>query len=230
MRLQLQDHGYMGQRDVRHARHRRRRQARHDQSRRYQSRTSAFCSDRSYYEDWENARNVRRKRSARQSSRQTSSVESNDDSETAEARLRRQLHLGDVAALARQAHRRSSGARYRRRTDRALLGDGAGRACRYRLRQIHRPQREDPSAEDGDESRRSNSNGKFRNGATPSSAIARALTSRLTPRLRALFLRAGYERSARGTNHNVDRRSKCRTKPSAADSTKPCAECSRITS
>ena len=34
----------------------------------------------------------------------TASVESNDNSQTAEARFRGQLHLGHVAALARQAH------------------------------------------------------------------------------------------------------------------------------
>jgi hydrogenase large subunit len=39
---------------------------------------------------------------------------------------RRQVHLGDVAEVVRQANRRLSGARYRRRTHRALLGHGPG--------------------------------------------------------------------------------------------------------
>ena len=47
---------------------------------------------------------------------------------SAEARLQRQVHLGHVAALARQAHRRSSGARHRRRPDRPSVVDGALRA------------------------------------------------------------------------------------------------------
>ena len=69
------------------------------------------------------------------------SVESDHDSETAEARLWRQLHLGDVAALARQTHRRSSGDGYRRRPDRPSLGDCAREAGQHRLRQIDRPKR-----------------------------------------------------------------------------------------
>ena len=74
---------------------------------------------------------------------QAASVESDDHSQAAEARFQRQLHLGHVAALVRQAHRRSSGARYRRRADRAALGHGARRTGRYRLCQSDRQQRED---------------------------------------------------------------------------------------
>ena len=84
------------------------------------------------------SRDVREDRSAGQSGGQASSLEPDHDSASAEARLRRQVHLGDVAALVRQAHRRSSGARHRRRPDRAPVGDGAGRPGGHRLHQGHR--------------------------------------------------------------------------------------------
>ena len=72
-------------------------------------------------------RDLRQEGSAGQSGRPAASLEPDHDSAAAEARLQRQVHLGDVAALVRQAHRRLPGARHRRRPDRALLGDGAGR-------------------------------------------------------------------------------------------------------
>ena len=81
----------------------------------------------------------------------------------------------------RQAHRRLSGARYGRRTARALLGHRARGHSRYRLHQSHRPQRQDLSAEDRRRCPKSSSNGRFRSGATRSNAIAPALTSRLMP-------------------------------------------------
>jgi hydrogenase large subunit len=49
--------------------------------------------------------NLRQDRSPGQSGRSAPSVEPNHNSPAAEARLRREVHLGDVAALARQAHR-----------------------------------------------------------------------------------------------------------------------------
>ena len=52
-------------------------------------------------------RDVRQDRSARQSGRSAPSVEPDDDAPAAEARLQRQVHLGHVAALVRQAHRAS---------------------------------------------------------------------------------------------------------------------------
>ncbi len=54
--------------------------------------------------------------SAGQSGRQAASVEPDDHSPPAETRLRGQVHLGDVAPLVRQAHRRLSRSRYRRRS------------------------------------------------------------------------------------------------------------------
>ena len=102
----------------------------------------------SYYDDWQNGRDLRQEGSAGQSGGSAASLEPDHDSTPAEARLQGQIHLGDVAALVRQAHRRLSGAGHRRRPDRALLGDRAGRHGGHRLRQSHRPQREDLSAED----------------------------------------------------------------------------------
>ena len=93
-----------------------------------------------------------------------------------------QVHLGHVAALVRQAHRRAPGPRHRRRPDRPALGHGAGRPGGHRLRQGDRPQRQDLPAQDGDAA-----GGRVRvedpaSGATPSSATAPAPTSRPTPR------------------------------------------------
>ncbi len=102
----------------------------------------------SYYDDWDHEETFVKQRSARQSGRPQASVESDHAAAAAEAQIRRQLHVGDVAALARQAHGRSSCARYRRRTDRTLVGDRVGRPGRYRLHQGNRPQREDLFAED----------------------------------------------------------------------------------
>ena len=89
----------------------------------------------SYYDEWKNQRNVRQDRSAGQSGGQEPSLEPDHDPAAAEARLRRQVHLGDVAALVRQADRRSSGAGHRRRPDRPPVGDGAGRTGGHRLHQ-----------------------------------------------------------------------------------------------
>ena len=136
----------------------------------------------SYYDDWENGETFVKTRSAGESRRSAASLESDHHSPPAEARLQGKVHLGDVAALVRQAHRRSSRARHRRRPHRALLGDGSGRHRRHRLHQGHRQERQDLSPQDGHAARRRNSNGRFRNGATPSSVIVPALTSRLTRR------------------------------------------------
>ena len=59
-----------------------------------------------------------------------------------------QVHLGHVAAVVRQADRRSSRAGYRRRPDCPAMGDGAGRTGGHRLHQSYRQEREDLSAED----------------------------------------------------------------------------------
>ena len=102
----------------------------------------------SYYDDWQNAETVREERSAGQSGRSAASLEPDHVPPAAEAQLRRQIHVGHVSPLVRQAHGRLSRARYRRRPDCAFLGDRAGRHRRHRLHQSHRPQREDLSSED----------------------------------------------------------------------------------
>ena len=82
----------------------------------------------SYYDDWQSSQTFVQDRSAGEQGRSAASVEPEHPPQAAEARLQRQVHLGDVAALVRQAHRRSSRARYRRRAHCALLGH---RACRH---------------------------------------------------------------------------------------------------
>ena len=86
------------------------------------------------------------------------------------ARFPRQVHLGHVAPLVRHTHQRLPGPRYRRRPDRALVGHGPGRQGRYRLHQSHRAERQDRICRRRPPSPRSNSNGRFRSGATPSNA------------------------------------------------------------
>ena len=62
----------------------------------------------------------------------------------AEARLRRQVQLDDVAALVRRQG--PPGAGHRRRPDRPAVVHRAGRPGRHRLRQVHRAQRADQPA------------------------------------------------------------------------------------
>ena len=100
----------------------------------------------------------------------------------AEARLRRQVHLGHVAALVRQAHRRSSGAGHRRRPDRPALGDGAGRDWSTSATSRRPATASRSTCPRRRRSRRSSSSGRSRSGATPSSATGPAPTSRPTPR------------------------------------------------
>ena len=104
----------------------------------------------SFYDDWEDGETFVKTRPAGQPGRSAASLEPDHHAPAAEARLRRQVHLGHVAALVRQAHRRPPGARHRRRPDRPALGHGAGRPGRHRLRQGDRPQRQDLPAQDGD--------------------------------------------------------------------------------
>ena len=73
-------------------------------------------------------RKVRQKRSSRQSCGPESSVESDHDSQTPEARFWRQIYVGDVSALARQADRRPSRARYRRGPNSQAVGHRTRRA------------------------------------------------------------------------------------------------------
>ena len=159
----------------------------------------------SYYDDWENGETFVKTDPLGNPVDQESSLEPDHDSAAAEARLRRQVHLGDVAALVRQAHRRSSGARYRRRPDRAPLGDGAGRHGGYRLHQGDRAQRQDVSAEDDVAARSGirveDSEVEQRHRARPGPHLLPGLCGRGG----AVFLREGDGGVARRTHQDVDR-------------------------
>ena len=144
------EHDRVGPGDVRHARRRRRRQGSSPPTWSTSTSASASCWAASFYDDWEDERDVRQDRSAGQPGRPAASLEPDDDAAAAEARLRGQVHLGHVAALARPADRRAPGARHRRRPDRPALGDGAGGPGRHRLHQGDRPERQDLPAQDGD--------------------------------------------------------------------------------
>ena len=128
-------------------------------------------------------RDIRQDRSTRQQGRSGTPVESDHHSAAAEARLRRQVFLGDVPALARQANWRSSGARHWRRGDRATVGHRVGGSGRHRLRQGDRQQRHHQPAEDRAQAGSGVRVEEFRSGATPSSAIGRGPISRPIPRL-----------------------------------------------
>ena len=139
LQLRLRGHDRLGPQDVRHPGRRRRRQAGDDTTWWRSTSASASCSA---------ARSTTTGRARRCSSThdplgnpvdRAPSLEPAHDSAAAEARLRRQVQLGDVAALVRRQG--SSRARHRRRSDRAAVGDGARRARRHRLRQGDRQQR-----------------------------------------------------------------------------------------
>ena len=77
----------------------------------------------SFYDDWEDQEMFVTARPARQPGRPPSPVEPAHDPAAAEARLRRQVQLGDVAALVRRQG--PPRARHRRRPDRPAVVDGA---------------------------------------------------------------------------------------------------------
>ena len=110
-----------------------------------------------------------------------------------------------------------------------LLGDRARQAGGHRLRQIHRQQRKDPSAEDrvetGSRIRMEDSEVEQCHRTRPRAHLFPGLRGGRRPLLR----RAGDEGTVMRAARRRSRRSRCRTKPSVAASTKPCAACSRIT-
>ncbi len=184
----------------------------------------------SFYDDWQDGETFVKADPLGNPDRPAPPVEPDDDAAAAEARLRRQVHLGHVAALVRPANRRASGARHRRRAAGAALGDRARRARRYRLREGHRDEREDSICRRPRSCPRRSSSGRSRAGATHSSATARAPISRRTrPRPRSASSSGRWRRSTRDAWRPC-RRSRCPRRRSAAASTRPCAACCRTTS
>ena len=146
----------------------------------------------------------------------------------AEARLRRQVQLGDVAALVRRQG--LPGARHRRRPARAAVVDRAGRPGRHRLRQGDRPQRGDQPAahhdEAGDDLRVEDPEVEQRARAQPRAHLLPGLRrgrARCTSRSRASSeVRAGRTQTwdeVRGAGRGA----------SAAASPRRCAACCRTT-
>ena len=184
----------------------------------------------SFYDDWQDGETFVKTDPLGNPVDQRHPVEPDDDAAAAEARLRRQVHLGHVAALVRQAHRRAPGARHRRRAARPLLGrrrwpgwstsatsrrpGTASRSTCPRRRRC----------------RRSSSSGRFRSGATRSSATGPGPTSRPTRRRRRCTSSSRRCRRCTPAGRRPGPSSRCPTRPSAAASTRRCAACSRTTS
>ena len=100
----------------------------------------------------------------------------------------------------------------------------------YRPRQSDRPERQDSSAQNGIAAAKSNSSGRFRDGATRSSAIVPAPISKLMPpRPPCISSNRRWPEVHAGRTDDVDAISRCRRKRSAAGSMKRCAACCRTT-
>ena len=146
LQLRVQGHGTLGQRDVRHPGRGRRRQAGHPLAGRHQPR-HPDPARQLVLRRLDRAGDVRQDRSAGQPGGPASPVEPAHQPAAAEARLgRRQVQLGDVAALVRRQG--PPGAGHRRRAAGPAVVDRAGRAGRHRLRQGDRQQRPDQPAQD----------------------------------------------------------------------------------
>ncbi len=130
LRLHLQEHGRLGPQDVRHARRGGRRRTGHHQSGRHQP-EHPHPAGQFLLRRLGRRRDLRHQGSAGQSGGSAPSLEPDHDSQTAEARFRRQVHLGHVAALVSREDQGVSGARHRRRADRTFLGHGQGRPGRH---------------------------------------------------------------------------------------------------
>ena len=131
----VQEHGRLGQRDVRHPGRRRRRRAGDDQPGRHQPRHPHPARAARTTRTGPTRRPSSPKDPLGQPGRQAPPVEPDDDPQAAEARpRRRQLQLGDEPALVRQAHGRPPRARHRRRRAGAAVGDGAGQQGRHAVR------------------------------------------------------------------------------------------------
>ena len=126
----------VGPRDVRHPGRRGRRQAASPHDLVDINLGIRILLGSSYYDDWDRPGDVRQERPARQPGRPPAPVEPAHQPQAAEARPRRQVQLGDVAALVRRQG--PPRARHRRRPAGPAVVDGAGRPGRHRLRQGHR--------------------------------------------------------------------------------------------
>ncbi len=100
----------------------------------------------SYYDDWEDQETFVTQRPAGQPGRPAAPLEPAHQPQAAEARPRRQVQLGDVAALVRRQGLPRP--RHRRRAACAAVVDGARRPRRHRLRPVDRQLGEDQPSED----------------------------------------------------------------------------------
>ena len=204
-----------------------RRQARHQRPRRHQPR-HPHPARQLVLPELGRPGDVRHQGSARQPGRPQPPVEPDDHPEAAEARLRRQLQLGDVATLVRRQGPPRT--RHRRRSAGPTVVDGTvGLGGSRWLRQGHRHERADQPAEDGAEGPGQSSSGRSRSGRTRSSATGHAPTSRRTrPRPRCTSSTRRWSRSAPARPRRGSR-SRCPTRGSAAASPRRCAACCRTT-
>ena len=137
----------------------------------------------SYFDDWtETEQPFVTAGPARQPGRPAPPVEQGDDPEAAEARLRRQVQLGRLAADVRQAHRHARLLRHRRRPVRAPVVHGEGRAWSTSATRRRPAARSRWCCRGRRARRRWSSSGRSRRSRTRSSAIARAPTTRPTRR------------------------------------------------
>ena len=194
LRLHLQEHGRVGQRDVCHAGRRRRRRSWSPPTWSTSISNIRILLGSSYYDDWQNRRDLRQERSAGQPGGSASSLESDHNSTAAETRLQGNYtwvmsprwydkRTGDHLALD------TGGGPIARFWSTALAGlvdigyvKATGQSVKIYL----------PKTAIAARSR--SSNGRFPSGATPSSAIARAPTSRpMPPRPRLYFVEKAFK-------------------------------------
>ena len=183
----------------------------------------------SYFDGWENEPTFVTQRSAWQPGRQEPPVEQADPAQAAEARLRRQVQLGRVAADLRQADRHARVLRHRRRPVRAAVVHGEGRAGRLRLRQGDRRLDPDGAAEVGLDAR----DGARVEGAREVERDRARPRPLLPPGLlgadRAALPRARAQGGPRRPDQELEGVQGARARRSAAASTRPPAGCSRTT-